>query len=608
MSKLVYSIQEIFSEDKQEGVLGYTEAVKYYIAPYQRGYKWSSDTPNSPVWLLMTDIKDAFEGKEEEYYLQYITVKQNSPNGQKVLEVIDGQQRLTTLTLIFSVLAWKLNDKSKTISSNKLSYKVRENINLFFKEYIYNGVEQIIEKTWEDFIVEKPNYDNQDIFYIFNALQCIHNQLPHDIEGFYKYLCDNVKIIFNDIGKGNLSSEKVFSNLNTNKVDLTSTELVKGLFLTRAARESQDEKTSQNFKEVLELRATMGRQWDEMANWAEQADIKTFYFSDFPEPLSGLVYLLGLKYRYSQQGKSKSKYDLFNFFQTLIKRNNVSALTLFSELRQFYFKLRDWHIQPFFHNLFGYLFFYKDSDFKLSDVLTYYQKDTNALRKEIITKILELIEIDTDDAEYGKTNGNIHKLLLFINVFGFDGKFNFNDFSDKKWSLEHIFPQTPDFLPDELKAKDIELIFKLLSENWENELKIKYQLEVDEQEAQSKVDDIKNKLNSGSCQLSENEKTLLYQVMNKNKLNSIGNMALLSGGDNSSNSNGLFDAKRQNIVKLISRGSFVPPHTYDVFSKLLSDKMEPDLTVWTEDDINAHESWINERIEIIKKSLKNEQK
>ena len=146
-----------------------------------------------------------------------------------------------------------------------------------------------------------------------------------------------------------------------------------------------------------------------------------------------------------------------------------------------------------------------------------------------------------------------------------------------------------------------------MSENWESELKNKLQPESNEQDAQNKVDDIKNRLNSESCELSENEKTLLYKVMNKNKLNSIGNMALLSGGDNSSNSNGLFDAKRQNIVKLISRGSFVPPHTYDVFSKLLSDKMEPDLTVWTEEDINAHELWINERIEIIKKSLKNEQ-
>ena len=421
MSKLVYTIQEIFSEDKQEGVLGNTDAIKYYIAPYQRGYKWSSDSPNSPVWLLMTDIKDAFGGKEEEYYLQYITVKQNSPNGQKVLEVIDGQQRLTTLTLILSVLAWRLNDKSKAVSNNKLSYKVRENINIFFKEYIYDGIEQIIEKDWKEFVKEKPNYNNQDIYYIFNALQCIHKQLPDDIVGFYKYLCNNVKLIFNDIGKGNLSSERVFSNLNTNKVDLTSTELVKGLFLTRAARESKDEASSTSYKEVLELRATMGRQWDEMANWAEQLDVKAFYFSDFPEPLSGLVYLLGLKYQYSQQGKSKSKYDLFNFFQSLIKRNSVSALTLFTELRQFYFKLKDWHIQPSFHNLLGYLFFYKDSDFKLNDIISYYEKDTKTLRKELITKILKLIEIDTDDAEYGKTNGNIHKLLLFINVFGFKG-------------------------------------------------------------------------------------------------------------------------------------------------------------------------------------------
>ena len=104
--------------------------------------------------------------------------------------------------------------------------------------------------------------------------------------------------------------------------------------------------------------------------------------------------------------------------------------------------------------------------------------------------------------------------------------------------------------------------------------------------------------------MSKDEKENLYRVLNRELLNSIGNMALLSGSDNSSNSNGLFDAKRLNIVKLISKGSFVPKHTYDVFSKLLSDKMEPDLSVWSKKDIEAHEEWIKARVESIKKTLK----
>ena len=110
-----------------------------------------------------------------------------------------------------------------------------------------------------------------------------------------------------------------------------------------------------------------------------------------------------------------------------------------------------------------------------------------------------------------------------------------------------------------------------------------------------------DKLNEKTCILSSNEKTILYRLIKKEKLHSIGNMALLTGSDNSSNKNGMFDKKRYNIVKRISNGSFVPKHTYDVFSKLISDKMSPDLTIWTTTDIDSHSEWINSKIIEIRK-------
>jgi hypothetical protein len=85
----------------------------------------------------------------------------------------------------------------------------------------------------------------------------------------------------------------------------------------------------------------------------------------------------------------------------------------------------------------------------------------------------------------------------------------------------------------------------------------------------------------------------------------MGNMALLTRGDNSSNSNGMFSKKRHNIVNRISKGSFVPKHTYDVFSKLISDKMSKDTGVWSEKDINTHQAWILTKIENLKKTILN---
>src|SRR5687768_4015633 len=100
MSKeLVFSVGNVFNDNTPDGALYQHGAKSYYIAPYQRGYKWASSGPNDAVCLLMRDIIDAFESNSE-YYLQFITTKLNDKGGTKVLEVIDGQQRLTTLTLL----------------------------------------------------------------------------------------------------------------------------------------------------------------------------------------------------------------------------------------------------------------------------------------------------------------------------------------------------------------------------------------------------------------------------------------------------------------------------------------------------------------------------
>jgi hypothetical protein len=142
-----------------------------------------------------------------------------------------------------------------------------------------------------------------------------------------------------------------------------------------------------------------------------------------------------------------------------------------------------------------------------------------------------------------------------------------------------------------------------MQSNWKEKVREKLATELNSGDTDSKLESLENRLQSESCSLNNEEKKLLYSCMNKTELNSIGNMALLTRSDNSSNSNGLFDAKRKNIVSLISKGSFVPKHTYDVFSKLLSADMEPDLRVWSEKDIKAHKDYLDKRIKQIKEEL-----
>ena len=93
--KTLYTLKGIFSN-----LLEDSDKKAFLIPTYQRGYKWTSNDEDSQVVVLMQDLYSAFKRNSDRYYLQFITLTDKDNN----LEVIDGQQRLVTLTIIFSLL------------------------------------------------------------------------------------------------------------------------------------------------------------------------------------------------------------------------------------------------------------------------------------------------------------------------------------------------------------------------------------------------------------------------------------------------------------------------------------------------------------------------
>ncbi|WP_319231103.1 DUF262 domain-containing protein [Draconibacterium orientale] len=606
MSDLVFAVKNIFSTDSKFGALGQQEVEKFYIAPYQRGYKWASDNENAPVWVLMTDLLDAFRGDEKEYFLQYITVKKNQLNGTSVLEVIDGQQRLTTLTLLFSVLASRKDNKEPAITDNKLSYKVRPIVDKFFRNFVYKEVKELFDMEWIDFTNEYPEYNEQDIFFLFEAIKRINLELSSDdiLMKFETFVTENVKIILNNIDKGNISSERIFSNLNTNKVDLTGVELIKGLLLTKTAREVKHDNEIPHYKEILETRAAIGRQWDEMTNWAEGKRIKKFYFTQYSEPIEGILTLVALSHNYKEKQSKGSQYPLFNFYQRLLNRDHLTASDLFGEIREFYNVLRDWQTNKRLYNLLGFLFFNGRIDFKFEELSDLIRKKTNEVEKVLSTKVLELLPDDSSTLEYGVDNDAIQRVLLAISVFGNDQYFDYVNFAQNDWSLEHVFPQNPEKISDTLQHNDIKLIKSLKKENWKKEgARYLRSINFEKEDAETKIEQLFQKLKQETCEVDSIEKEIIYELIETTQLNKLGNMALLTGKVNTSVGNGMFDAKRFKIVKMVSKGEFVPKHTYDVFSKLLSEDFNPNLTVWTENDIEVHTKWIVNKVREIKSEL-----
>lgn len=576
--ELIYSVKHIFDNATQFGCLSQYNSNTFHIPAYQRGYKWASDK-NGAVSVLLNDLWSAFnKTPDKEYYLQYITVKQNIT--KNYLELIDGQQRITTLSILLSVYSQIFNQNN--IAFNKLDYAVRSS---FFKDYIFkteNLNNLLISNNWNEFIANQlQDLDKQDVFYFFEAARKINTFISKETKNslpFFEFILNQVKIIVNSV-EAHIESETVFKNLNSNKVPLTEVELIKGLFITRV-RTTNNSINNKSFIEITEIRARIGQQWDEITNWANTSNIATFYFNG-KSGMHHFLTLVGIYLGYKSTS-NKTDFPLFNFF---LKQENFQQV--FNQLLQIYRILNDWYLNNNLYHLLGFVRFVKNSEHNtlsyLAEILESENKATliNSLKE----KRTELIAGDVRFLRYGSDDDKIHAILLYLNIFFEEHntkqstfRFDFHAFIKEKWTLEHIFPQSPEGKGAVLTEENKEEIYQILGGK-EN---------IDAEIISILKQDKRNDL----------EKDKYYKLLQATDyLNSLGNMCLLTGSDNSSNGCMFFKEKRANTLQRIQKGSFVPKHTFEVFSKMITPEMARNsIEIWNKNDIENHLTWMSNMI------------
>ena len=188
----------------------------FYIPSYQRGYRWTvlevEDLLNDINEFKPKEINDS--GEKTWYCLQPIVVKQRS---ELEYEVIDGQQRLTTLYLILHYLNQDFVE-SRRDKIFTIDYETRETS----KEFLQHP--------------EKEDDSNIDYFYIHKAYLTIHNwfqkqleDVNYDQNDFRSKLKFYTRVIWYETEES--VSTQVFTRLNIGKISLTNAELIKALFL-----------------------------------------------------------------------------------------------------------------------------------------------------------------------------------------------------------------------------------------------------------------------------------------------------------------------------------------------------------------------------------------
>jgi uncharacterized protein with ParB-like and HNH nuclease domain len=581
MAELIYNIKNVFSTNLEGCLLDY-EAEFYHIASYQRGYKWGFDD-NGAVSILLNDLRDAYtksidSKKPIDYYLQYITLKKSDETNY--LEVIDGQQRLTTLSIMLSILSFLTN--AENIAKGRLDYAVRSN---FFENYIYQNerIELLLASEWDretGLTIGNECFNNQDSFYLFGALKKCHSffiELDNENQkGFYDFLLHQVQIIVNVVE--HVNSEKVFSNLNSNKVPLTEAELIKALFITKQARIPNDLQ-KKSFREIQEQRLILGRRWDEIENWVNDKTVRSFYFGSFNDPMFGFLSLVAKNIEDISFKEQTSHHELFNFF------NHQDIELIQKELYNTFWILKDWIKDPIIHNRLGYLFFYKGSKFSILDFVKHFKyksKDDfyNKLLKKVIKNIPNGLDVNYED-----NPKEIHQILLALNVFSTKIKYDFYNYIIENWTLEHIFPQTPEGKKNVLTDVDKNNIIEMV--NQEDKEMVKREL--------------KRKTRTPE------QKTIYTDALKRSGyIHHLGNMCLLSNVDNILNGCGFYDEKRTKLLKRIKNGGFIPSHTIEVFTKSIFEENPGDFTRWNKSNIDNHRQIIQDKITSLTSLLKEE--
>lgn len=539
--------------------------VEHYLIPdYQRGYRWKAE---GQVKALLDDI-DAFIAKkgrsnDEIYCLQpIVVVPQNN-----AWEVIDGQQRLTTLYLILKALkeeelyeiSYTHRTESTTVLHNPMLHREDMPDHYFICE-AYKKINQWLDEKEKQKVRYKKNFAN--------------------------VLIDNVKVIWYEVdlkgsNKDKIERDKIdiFNRLNIGKIPLDDAELIRALFIQHIT-------TSGSEREKAIEQSIFSNSWNEIETFLQNEEVWGFLQSKEDKKYANRILKL---FEIVAQKENSEGRATFLWFENELKTKKAEEL--WENVKTYFGKIRYWFNDYERYHLIGLLV---QIGIPLKEICNHSDKVTKSAFKEWLqTKVKEKFRPETiDELEYGKDNSKIEYLLLLFNVLSaieIQGnqslRFPFHRYTKTSWSLEHINAQHSDDPMKDVKnigiwvnetvselenISHLENLDKIATEiDFLKTLRDKIKEEPKKQLSQSEQDFFNN--------AREKIKTFFVTETDgtEESMHTIENLALLSGKDNSSLNNAIFPIKNKKIFQLEKEGSFIPQCTKNVFLKVYSKSYTP---------------------------------
>lgn len=564
----------------------------FVIPSFQRGYRWEE----KQVLDLLEDIKQFANDdapNSDSYFLQPIVVKATTYNGADKWEVLDGQQRLTTILLVLKELL--------------RGYMTPKDINKY-SPLLYNIT--YTNRPQLDF--GAPNAaDNIDSYYLSTAHSvikkwCESNEDFTDIIRclFYQSAKRQVKIIWYAIDKNStdLLSINIFNRLNKGKISLTSSELIKALFI-------MDYELSSENKNLAAEQLSM--EWNEMER-KFQGDNFWYFISGGREVQTRIDILFDFvtqrpdgsdtDYSYREFQKlydfcrGQERNQAHNTFEGEWAKSMSNMQDAWKQVRKTYDRMVAWYEDNLYYHYIGYLVAVGFTPLQIYNYLEQEKssanndrewtvEDTkNSLRRMMMEKFKEgtkyLSKDEIDNFEYGSEY--VTRVLLLFNIEscrkGHNLRFAFDSYHKENWDVEHVDSQNDATLQeydDRMRwLEHVKFILELEGTERSKELANICNKHIDTFKRNSKVivETYRNfyiTINKYYSRES-NEKEEDVDLTNKRK-DYLSNLTLLDSSTNREYKDAPFAYKRYYLIEKDKEGKcFIPVCTRNLFLKYFS--------------------------------------
>ena len=564
---------------------------KFTIEAYQRGYRWGKDE----VEYLLEDINEIPDGQK--YCLQPVVVK----NVNDTYELIDGQQRLTTLYLIMKYLNAYVDIKFS------IEYATRKS------ENGHIGSKELLETIDEiDLSLPSNNIDELFIKKSYSIVKTWFNGEKSKMMSFANKLQNYVTIIWYEVDDDE-DSVNIFTRLNIGKINLTNAELVKALFLSRGKKDSEGRYAGNPYGIEEKKQHEIALGWDSMEKDLHNEKFWTFITNEksdhYPIRMELLFDMIEMK------PNGESNFYTFNRFYERFK-NSDNRYDTWELIERYMQQLKEWyHSFDLFHHI-GFLVATGTSVKSLLDIAM--STDHPIKKSDFKHRVLDMIrekmafkvgdnnfgeDIDYAELNYEDHSEFIQYVLLLFNIETIRQKgdenvrFPFYRYKNEgTWSLEHIHAQNSESLKTNQEWKEWLEIHKKSLEG----------LEVSSDD--KKIEEVIDKMNTVITHINEKGYkgsirdefnavapaviNILSDGDDKSQMHTLSNMALLTVGENAALNNSTFDVKRMKIIAMDKAGEYIPVCTRNVFMKYYSSS-DTKLHFWSEEDRKGYISAMN---------------